>query len=99
MTKYSHDAEIAQAHDYLGPMRVKGTDIYSRELIMGCNGGASCGGGQGFDDCCFYHEYSVRVKLEWGYDWACPQHGKKCISFDTLRTMYQHGMQEQIAKR
>lgn len=83
MTKYSHDAQIAHEHDYLGPMRVKGTNIYSRVIVMGCNGGAACGGGQGVDDCCFYQQYAVQVELEWGYDWACPQHGKKCTSIDT----------------
>jgi len=83
MTKYSEDAGIARQHDYLGPMRVKSTQVYQREQVMGCSGGDSCGGGEGFDNCCFYHEYAVMVELEWGYDWACPQHGKKCVSFDT----------------
>lgn len=82
MTKYSQDAGIARQHDYLGPMRVKGTHVYSRQTIMGCNGGYTCGGGQGFDDCCFYHEYAIKVELEWGYDWSC-ENDQKCLSFDT----------------
>lgn len=84
MTKYAQDADIAHQHDYLGPMRVKGTQVYSRTVIMGCtNGGITCGGGQGFDECCFYHQFAIKVELEWGYNWACPQHDKKCVSFDT----------------
>jgi len=83
MTKYCVDAGVAHRHDYLGPMRVKGTKLYQRETVKGCNGGDTCGGGQGFDNCCFYHEFAVKVELEWGYDWACPQHGKKCLSVDT----------------
>lgn len=89
MTKYSQDAGIAHQYDYLGPMRVKDLRIYQRQVVLGCNtynGGTMCGGSQGLEDCCFYHEYAVKVELEWGYEWACRRHqyrNKLCTSTDT----------------
>ena len=74
-TKYATDAKIARQHDYLGPMRVKGTRIYTRQVVLGCNTGEPCVEG-GLDHCCFHHQYAVQVELEWGYDWACPHNGK-----------------------
>lgn len=80
MAKYSENAQVAIQYNYLGPMRVKGTTIYQRQVARGCNNRLlSCG----FEDihCCVYQEYAVQVELEWGYDWACPrEHDKLCVS-------------------
>lgn len=84
MTMYAKDAGSVEQYEYLGPMRVKSQETFYRHVEKGCSGGESCCNHNECEEwCCQYHEYSVRVELEWGYDWSCPQHGLPCHSLAT----------------